>query len=330
MKPHRLVIGALLFPVVLALASCQSAATPPAIGPLAAAAEFHDPGLQARLDSLTAGFRGVAGVHVRNLRTGSTAQVNADETFPTASMIKVPLLVALFDRVERGELRLQEEMVFHDSLRYAQSDLTAKFRDGEVISLEQMAFLMVALSDNTASLWIQALVGGGGAVNEWLASNGFASTRVNSRTEGRRPDWERYGWGQTTPREMARLMVMIRQGEAVSAGASDHMYRMLSRTFWDRTALAPIPSSVQAASKQGFVSRSRSEVLLVNAPSGDYVLTVITKEQEDTSSGSDNEGFRLIENVSAAVYEWFEGGSQALARGNAASGSDRRSEHNRR
>jgi beta-lactamase class A len=220
----------------------------------------------------------------------------------------VPLLVALFDQVERGELRLQEEMVFRDSLRYADYDLTAKFRDGEVISLEQLAFLMVALSDNTASLWIQALVGGGAAVNEWLATHGFAVTRVNSRTEGRRPDWERYGWGQTTPREMARLMVMIREGDAVSADASDHMYRMLSRTFWDRTALAPIPGNVQAASKQGFVSRSRSEVLLVNAPSGDYVLAVITRDQEDTRSEPDNEGFRLIRDVSAAVYDWFEGG----------------------
>jgi beta-lactamase class A len=289
----------------LAGVACAPVVSQPEPLAISGAASHQDPALQAKLDSLSSGFRGDVGIYVRHLASGATAEVSADEIFPTASTIKVPLLVALFDRVERGELRLQEEMVFRDSLRYADYDLTAKFRDGEVISLEQMAFLMVALSDNTASLWIQALVGGGAAVNEWLATHDFASTRVNSRTEGRRPDWERYGWGQTTPREMARLMVMIREGDAVSAGASDHMYRMLSRTFWDRTALAPIPSSVQVASKQGFVSRSRSEILLVNSPAGDYVLSVITKEQEDTSSGDDNEGFRMIRDVSAAVYRHF-------------------------
>jgi beta-lactamase class A len=298
--------------LALALSAAGCAAVSPASHPAAAGAatEFHDAMLQARLDSLTAGFRGVAGIYVRNLRTGATAEVNADEIFPTASMIKVPLLVALFDRVERGELDLEQEMVFRDSLKYADGDLTGKFRDGETIPLHQLAFLMVALSDNTASLWIQALVGGGVAVNRWLAAHGFQNTRVNSRTEGRRPDWEVYGWGQTTPREMARLMVMVRDGEAVSPTASERMYRLLSRTFWDRTAIAPLPISVQVASKQGFVSRSRSEILLVNAPSGDYVLAVITRNQEDTSSGENNEGFRLLRDVSATVFERFEARSR--------------------
>ncbi len=301
-----LLLSALLF------GGCASgpAASLPAASIPGPRAEFADVGLQARLDSIAAPFRGVAGIHVLNLRTGAAAQVNADQIFPTASMIKVPLLVSLFDRVERGDFQLEQEMVFRDSLKYADHDLTGKFRDGERIPLDQLAFLMVALSDNTASLWIQALVGGGVEVNRWLAEHGFQHTRVNSRTAGRRPDWEVYGWGQTTPREMSRLMTMIRQGEAVSPAAAERMYRLLSRTFWDRTALASIPPSVLVASKQGFVSRSRSETLVVNAPSGDYVLTVITREQEDTRSGEDNEGFRLIRDVSAAVYDWFEHGGQ--------------------
>ncbi|CAN5710278.1 N/A [soil metagenome] len=290
------------------LIACACAPAIPASSPAVghtSQVENPDARLQSLLDSIVRDFRGEAGVYVRHLSTGATASVNADQIFPTASMIKVPLLVTLFDRVERGELRLDQEMVFRDSLKYADHDLTGKFRDEEKIPLDQLAFLMVALSDNTASLWIQALVGGGTAVNNWLAANGFQSTRVNSRTEGRRPDWERYGWGQTTTREMSRLMVMIRQGEAVSPAASDRMYRTLSRSFWDETAMAPIPASVQVASKQGFVSQSRSEILLVNSPSGDYVLAIITNNQEDTSPGRENEGFRLLRDVSAAVYRHF-------------------------
>jgi beta-lactamase class A len=300
MRFHTLLLALLIVP------ACGPAVSAPVPSVAqSAGVERPDARLQTLLDSLVRDFRGDAGVYVRHLPSGATASVNADQIFPTASTIKVPLLVTLFDRVQEGELRLDQEMVFRDSLKYADHDLTGKFRDGEVIPLDQLAFLMVALSDNTASLWIQALVGGGSAVNRWLADNGFESTRVNSRTEGRRPDWERYGWGQTTPREMSRLMVMIRQGEAVTPAASDRMYRTLSRSFWDETAMAPIPTGVQVASKQGFVSRSRSEVLLVNAPSGDYVLTVITNNQEDTSPGLENEGFRLLRDVSSAVYHHF-------------------------
>jgi beta-lactamase class A len=98
---------------------------------------------------------------------------------------------------------------------------------------------------------------------------------------------------------------MIREGRAVSPRASERMYRMLTKSYWDADALSQIPPHVQAASKQGFVSRSRSEVLLVNAPAGDYVLAVMTKNQTDTSYAHDNEGLRLIRAISRAVYEHF-------------------------
>ena len=70
-------------------------------------------------------------------------------------------------------------------------------------------------------------------------------------------------------------------------------------------ALPQIPPTVQAASKQGFVDKSRSEVLLVNGPGGDYVLAIITKDQTDESYDADNEGHRLIRAVSRAVYAHF-------------------------
>jgi beta-lactamase class A len=176
---------------------------------------------------------------------------------------------------------------------------------GDTLPLRELAFLMLTVSDNHASLWIQALVGGGAAVNEWMAAHGFEHTRVNSRTPGREAARGAYGWGQTTPREIAESLVMMREGRAVSPRASAEMYRLLTKTYWDALALSQIPPTVQAASKQGFVDRSRSEVLLVNAPGGDYVLAIITRNQRDESYGEDNEGHRLIRAVSRAVYEHF-------------------------
>lgn len=307
---HPLRRGRFLLPLaVLALGGCAAGAAPagpPDAGAGAApgaggAAEGADPGVAIR--EMVASFGGHAGVYARNLVTGEEVAVGADELFPTASMVKVPLLVGLWSAVEAGRVEMEARLPYHDSLFYeSEGDLINKLRPGESVSPWQLAVQMIGLSDNTASLWIQGLVGGA-SVNDWLAARGFESTRVNSRVEGRRGDWERYGWGQSTPREMARLLVMIRNGEVVSEAASEAMYRLLSRSHWPKGATGVLPPTVNVAAKPGAVSASRAEVLLVNAPAGDYVLCIMTREQTDRRWADDNEGDELIRAVSRLVYD---------------------------
>ena len=297
----------LRLPLLILLALPLLAGVPAAAQPGTPAART-DPVLAARLDSLARGFGGTVGIYVRHLGTGATVAINADSVFPTASLVKVPILMTLYDQAERGVLNLDARVPYPDTLNYRYveaTDVVGYMTPGDTLPLRELAFLMLTVSDNVASLWIQALVGGGTAVNEWMAAHGFQQTRVNSRTPGREAARSVYGWGQTTPREIADALVMIRQGRAVSPRADAAMYRMLTKSYWDDFALSQLPPSVQAASKQGFVDRSRSEVLLVNAPGGDYVLAVITKNQTDESYEHDNEGHRLIRAVSRAVYEHF-------------------------
>ena len=268
------------------------------------------PSLQEQVEAAIAGFDGTGfggtvGVYAERLGTGERVAINADTLFPTASMIKVPILVATFDAIARGDLAYDQTLVYRDSLAYPGGDLTAQLRDSSRVPLSEAVMLMLTMSDNTASLWLQRLVGGA-AVNEALQRRGFAHTRVNSRTPGREADRERFGWGQTTPREMARLVTLIRRGEAVAPGADEEMYRAMTRSYWNDEALSALPPWVQAASKQGAVDRSRSEVLLVNAPHGDYVLCVITKNQTDTTYEADNAGYRLLRTLSALVWNHFE------------------------
>lgn len=87
---------------------------------------------------------------------------------------------------------------------------------------------------------------------------------------------------------------------------ADELYRILTRSYWNGEALSQLPPEIQAASKQGAVSRSRSEVVLVNAPSGDYAFCVITKNQRDERDKPENEGFVLLRKVSAQLWKHFE------------------------
>ena len=302
-------LAALLLALPPAARAGAQAVPPQATRPQPAAAaripERRDARLEAELAALTRGFAGDVGVYVRHLPSGRTAALRADELFPTASMVKVPILVGVFDAVARGRLRLQQPLTYRDSLAYPGEDLVARLKDSATVPLSEVALLMMTTSDNTGSLWLQGLVGGA-AINAWLAAHGFDSTRVNSRVPGREADRARTGWGQTTPREMANLLVAIREGRAVSRAASEEMYRHLTRSYWTGEALSQLPPWVQAASKQGAVDRSRSEVVLVNAPSGDYVFAVITRNQQDTSYAATNAGYVLLRRVSALLWRTFE------------------------
>jgi beta-lactamase class A len=269
-------------------------------------AQQSDRKLQSGLEKLVKGFEGDVGIYVRHLKTGKMAAINADTIFPTASMIKIPITIGMFNKIEQGQISYDSILTYKDSLLYAGEDILGSFKHHEKIALSKVMMLMITTSDNTASLWCQSLAGTGTAINDWLATNGFQHTRVNSRTPGRQNIWSKYGWGQTTPREMAELLVRIREGKVISPRVSERIYRNLIRIYWDSHALSQIPPYVQVASKQGAVDESRSEVVLVNAPHGDYVFCVITKNQKDTSWTKDNAGFVLLRSVSAFLWHYFE------------------------
>ncbi len=252
-------------------------------------------------------FNGDVGVYVKDLETGAVIEINADTVFPTASMIKVPLMIGAFDKIESGEFEYHEEIEYGPAPDYEYSgDLISELQSGAKVPLSQIIHLMMSVSNNTGSLWIQYLAGTGTEVNRLMESYGMEHTRVNSRTDGRSEAFSRYGWGQTTPREMAALTEMIYKGELISEHASEQMYRIMTRNFWDTEAMSEIPPTVQVASKNGSVRASRSEVVLVNGPSGDYLFCVITKNQEDRSYEKNNEGWVLIRKISRRLFDHFE------------------------
>lgn len=261
--------------------------------------------LAIQLQDAVKGFNGQVGIYVKNLKTGKTAAINADTLFPTASMIKVSIQCGVMDKIEKGELAYNQKLIYRDSLLYPGEDILGSFKDKDTIELSKVAMLMITMSDNTASTWLQKIVTGE-YINNWLEKNGFKVLRVNSRVKGRETIRAKYGWGVTTPYEMCRLFIMIRNGQAVSPAASERMYRNLGRIYWDDKALSQIPPYVHTVSKQGALDESKSETVLVNAPHGDYVFSIITNNNKDQRWVPDNEADRLIRNVSALLWHYYE------------------------
>jgi beta-lactamase class A len=270
-------------------------------------AQKTDKKLNEKLQEAIAGFNGDIGIYVKNLRTGKTVAIHADTIFPTASIVKISILLGIMNKIEKGELIYDQQLEYKDSLLYAGSDILGSFKSGEKVLLKKVMMLMLTTSDNTASLWLQSLAGTGTRINELLDSLGFKDTRVNSRTPGREDNRTIYGWGQTTPGEMGRLFEMIYQNKIYSPSACERMMRSLGRNYWDEDeAISQVPPYIEVFSKNGCVNAVRSEVLLVNAPHNPYIFCIFTKNNKDIGWTHTNEAWTLARKISSLLWNYFE------------------------
>lgn len=263
-----------------------------------------DKKLTVKVQEMLNGFNGNVGVYIKNLESGKTVAINADTIFPTASIVKIPILIGIMDKINKGEFDYHQNLVYRDSLAYSSYDVTANLKDSSKIEMSKVVMLMLTTSDNTASLWLQKLSGTGIRINELLDSAGFTYTRVNSRTPGRENNRMEYGWGQTTPKEMATLMEKIYRGQIISDSMSKRMLRLLGRNFWDEQAISQIPPDVFVASKNGAVDASRSEVLLVMGEEP-YIFSIFTKNNKDKGWGNNNEAWMLAKKLSVLLWNYF-------------------------
>jgi beta-lactamase class A len=265
-----------------------------------------DKKLQRQLATLVKDFKGDIGIYVHDLRKDKIAVLNADTIFPTASIVKIPILVGIMHKLNSGELQYHQSIVYKDSLLYPGEDILGSFKDSTPVELSKVIMLMLTTSDNTASLWLQSLAGGGKRINELMDSLSLTNTKVNSRTPGREAIRNKYGWGQTTPREMANLMQFIVNGSVINDSMSNKMLRLLGRNYWDEQAIASIPADVFVASKNGAVNASRSEVLFVNGRGRKYIVSVFTKNNADVSWQNSNEAWVLTKKLSTLLWNYFD------------------------
>ena len=125
-------------------------------------AQKTDEYLQLQIESLIKGFHGVAGIYVHDLQKNRIATYNADTVFPTASVVKIPIMIGIMDKIYRKEITYHQVMIYQDTLNYDPGeDVLAAFKPGEKILLSKLMLLSLSLSDNTASLMLQGIAGGG-------------------------------------------------------------------------------------------------------------------------------------------------------------------------
>jgi beta-lactamase class A len=287
----------------LLLAACAHAQPAPGAGRPAAFARADTARLRRTLDSIADRHRGVVGYAVRNLDTGERLARRADETFPTASLIKVPVLVTVYDLVAQGQLSLADPLTVLKIDQVDGSGVLQFVHSGLGLTVGDAAWLMATISDNTATnlLLDRVLIR---RVWQKMEALGLPHTKVHSKVGYRissvaMDSSVKYGLGVTTPGEMAQLFELLARGRAVSPSADSAMLAVLERNQ-DETMLARFRGELRLAHKTGAVDRARTDCGLFYLQSR-VVACVLTKENADTSYAVDAEPHLTIARMGEAV-----------------------------
>lgn len=261
------------------------------------------PGLKRTIDSIADAHRGVVGYSITNLETDEHLERRGDEPFSTASLIKVPVLVALFDLAEQRQLSLDDPVVLTAIDKVGGAGQLQFMRTPFTMRLWDAAWLMSTLSDNTATNLLLDRIK---IRRVWqkMEALQLPRTKVHSGSMTRiasvAPDSSaKYGLGVTTPNEMARLFTLLAQGKAVSPAADSTMLEILEHNE-DTSKLMRFNYGVRAAHKTGDVDRSRTDCGVLYLPAR-VVTCVLTKDNQDTRYWSESEGNAVIARIGQAV-----------------------------
>ena len=291
---------------VPSLATAQPAAARPAGAP--ATAPAPDTAALARtLTTLADAHRGVVGYVVRDLDAGWELARRADEPFPTASLIKVPVLVTVFDLVAQGRLSLDDRLTVLPIDVVPGAGVLQHLHAGITITVRDAAWLMTTLSDNTATnLLLDRLI----IRRVWdkMEALGLPRTKVHSKSFLRSSSVAmdssvKYGLGVTTAREMAHLFALLADGRAVSPAADSAMLDMLAANE-DQQLLQRFVSGVRAPHKTGATDAVRTECTLWYLRSR-VVACVLTRENADTRWVMDSEPQLLLARMGEAIVRAF-------------------------
>jgi beta-lactamase class A len=247
--------------------------------------------LRRTLDSLSRSFHGVLGYSINNLDTGERLSLRGDETFSTASLIKVAILVTVFDLAEQGMLSLDDPLTVLKIDQVPGSGVLQFMHPGMTLTVRDAAVLMTVLSDNTATnLLLDKVV----IRRVWqkMEALGLSHTKVHSKVFLRiasvaMDSSAKYGLGVTTPNEMARLFELLANGKAVSPKADSAMLDILGANQ-DMELMQRTVAGLTVPHKTGATDSVRTECALFRLQKR-VVACALTKQNADTRWVVDNE-----------------------------------------
>ena len=239
-----------------------------------------------------------AGIYIYDYHTGKTVDINKDEIFPAASIIKIPVLLDFFNRNKDLEKEGFEPVSLDKKLTFTEAHRTEgsgnlQFKSADVdYSIDYLAKIMIRKSDNSATNMLIEEVGGINQLNAALRHWGFSKTQVTSWL----PDLK--GTNTTTPYDIATMLYNIDNQKFLplqsAANIKEYMSHVENRTL----IKSQLPENTVLMHKTGDIGKMLGDAGVIYSPSGKkYIMVIMVKRPHNDYGARD-----LIQKVSKTVY----------------------------
>ncbi len=235
------------------------------------------------------------GVLLVDLDNGGYVDINSQSDFPAASTIKVPILVAFFEAVDRGEISLDETLTMEDQHIAGGSGDMQYQSSGTQYTAKTTATKMIVISDNTATNMLIERLGGVEVLNQKFADWGLQNTVIRNLL----PDLA--GTNKTTPRDLVNLLTKLNQGQLVSMKSRDRIFRIMQQTENDILLPSGLGRGALIAHKTGNLKSVLADVGMIDMPKGKRYFLAVLVEREDEDADAES----LIQSISRIVYEYL-------------------------
>lgn len=232
-----------------------------------------------------------------DLSDGDSLLFNEDEIFPTASAIKIEILIHLLREYEQKNLNLYDKIPINKKV--GGSGILQYFDQQELyLSYFNLALLMIQQSDNTATnLLIEKLTMP--KINQTINELGLKNTklqRVMMDFEARKAGKENI----STPKDKLDLLKLIHEGKTISDSLRKISIKILSIPKETPLTILLNDEKISIASKGGQLNDVRCEMGIFYHPSFNYILVIMTKDLKNSKDGDE-----VIKKLSLLFYDYM-------------------------
>ncbi len=252
--------------------------------------------LMIELERRASKFHGEAGIYIKDLKTSQVISIQPSKLFPSASLVKVPIMAACYQAQQEGRLNLDDKLTLlrHQKIRSCSHLYFA--RSGSRFTIRDLIERMITESDNTATNMLTDHLGFA-YLNQKFVEFGLRNTDLRRGVmdlQWRAAGIENY----TTPEDMAFILEKIYRGELVSDQASGEMMGVLKRQKVNDRIPRWLPDDVVIAHKTGLLRDTVSDCGIVFTQKGDFIICVLTSEINNFKLAK-----RFIGRIAACAYD---------------------------
>ena len=243
-------------------------------------------------------YDGTVGVYVWDLKGGWGYGVRPDEEFFSASVIKVPVMVAVYREIDSGSLSLSDTFETRPGDWASGAGSLQWEKAGTPHTVGDYLWRMITQSDNVAANALVRIVGGVGHVNRVARSMGASDTLLYQKITSERAITTSLD-NRTTPRDMATMLRKIAQGKAASPRSCKSMVDLLRANVLESWLEAGIPKGVAVANKAGWIYEVYDEVGIVFDRQRPYAVAILSKG----GPADPRKAKPALEKISASIWQ---------------------------